>query len=297
MEGTAAEISVSNREQTMKFEDADDGSGGAGAVEPSASEVLTLKDAEIERLTALVGGKEVRLASTESELCVAKREIGVLRSALADKTRELAQALIDLGSSVGDRSGDVFHYDIAILKDGPLGMDISAHDDVTFLIGGVKEGPILRWNDGRPEGASDAVLRGDRLVAANGVSGDAQSILRMLQSSTSLALSFRRLQKFSVSVLRPAGCVLGCDLKEASGMEEVGGDGVLVQRIGDGLLASVNSLQQVDLQMRDGDKIVEVNGIQDDCRRMLELLQGSTKLQLALLVRRPPAGGAFRCQI
>lgn len=173
-------------------------------------------------------------------------------------------------------------FDIQIEKDvGGLGLDITAHDGTTMLIGQVKDGPMTRWNSvvTGTGGSFQVVRRGDRIIEANEAKGDAASILAVLRSAKSLGLKISRLMEFRISAFDTMGN-LGVEFDTESTKD------FIVKAVNDGTMRSRNRVIGAEMELRPGDRVLEVNGTAGDAPALTELISKHTTIEL--LVRRPP---------
>lgn len=159
---------------------------------------------------------------------------------------------------------------------GGLGLDLSPHDGATLLIGKVKHGPMLDWNE--EHGAEVLVQRGDRIVAVNGVSGNSEELLEHLRRDRALTITMRRLLDFSVNVVRLQSESLGIFLEDA-------GATMRVTRLVSGPVADANKRNGVELEVRPGDEIYEANGVAGSGAQIFEALRKATAVTLR--IRRP----------
>lgn len=184
--------------------------------------------------------------------------------------------------SMQDGQKKTQEFDVQIEKDtGGLGLDITAHDGTTMLIGQVKEGPVTRWNS-VVTGAGESfqvVRRGDRIVEANDNKGDAAQILAVLRGAKSLGLKISRLMEFRISAFDSQGNV-GLEFDVASGKD------LIVKAVNDGTVRHINRKIGAEMELRPGDRILEVNGISGDAQSLGELIAKQQTLEL--LIRRPP---------
>lgn len=160
-------------------------------------------------------------------------------------------------------SPEFVEFNVTVDKSGgqKLGLEISAHDGRTLLVGKVKniESPVSRWN-AQQSIAQLRIYRGDRLVAINDASGNSDSILEA-QSADVLTMKVRRLLEFTVSIdLLEGGESLGLDF------EDVGSGVVAVSHMQSqvnglpSLAHQKNVLNSADLEIRVDDVVVQVNG-------------------------------------
>lgn len=165
---------------------------------------------------------------------------------------------------------------------GSMGIDISAHDGQTLLVGRIKDGAVDRWNQ-KVSHSSERVRRGDRIIQCNGCGDNSDSILQVLKSNAVLELRMRRVVAFRIAFVGK-GKVLGID---TLGLEPDvrRADKLIVKEVLDGPIRDVNKKNKADLEVGKGDEIAEVNGTAGDARMLLDMLQKAGPIQV--LIRRP----------
>ena len=93
-------------------------------------------------------------------------------------------------------------FEVSFVKrDGGLGVDLSPHDGVTFLIGRIKPWPFEEWNMQRGD-ETNRVSRGDRIIAVNSVSGNSDDILSKMRADHALNFTIYRLLDFMFTFQR-----------------------------------------------------------------------------------------------
>jgi len=173
-----------------------------------------------------------------------------------------------------------FAVDIELGKE-PLGLDLSAHDGATLLVGEVFPGPVSVWNASRPPLALDVVRRGDRIVDANGVGGSSDLLLQSVSEANSiLHLRLTRLLEFCVDIDRGEGESLGLDLQQ----DTLGR--LYVCRVSAGPVCEANGVNAADEEVRPGDCMFSVNG----CTSAAEIRAAlSADRLLSIVFHRPGA--------
>lgn len=144
-------------------------------------------------------------------------------------------------------------FEVQVIRgSGSLGLDIvAAKDRKAVIIGRVKPGAVQALNsDTVAAGARDDMIkRGDRIVEVDGCGqGDAGEITRALKSATEIvSLKFVRLLEFKVG-----------NLGKASGLRFAEGPsgGLMIT----GLELAANKSLQPDVELREGDYVMKVNG-------------------------------------
>lgn len=167
---------------------------------------------------------------------------------------------------------------------GGLGMDLSPHDGVTLLVGKVRPGPIQAWNHRCGISAPERIRPGDRIVAVNEVTGDAQNMLsHMRAADPALTLTFivRRLLDFAVAVATQEG-VFGLSVFDT-------GATLRVNELTKGGAVETANRQHAEELIVMGDEIYEVNEVSGSGKSMLEAFR--TASQVTMKVRRAKIEG------
>ena len=84
---------------------------------------------------------------------------------------------------------DEFFIDLDKVAGTRLGVDVDHQDDSTLLIDAVTGGLIGAWNDAHPD---QMVMVGDRIVEANGRSGNVLEIVDEIKKNQALKLKIRQ---------------------------------------------------------------------------------------------------------
>lgn len=160
-----------------------------------------------------------------------------------------------------------------------LGLDISAHDGATLLVGKVKEGPVQIWNEtvGDP---FEKVRRGDRILSVNSQSGNADLILETLKKANGeTKLVMRRVIQFQFVCSKKREQSRGFDYDDNA-------DKLIVTNITqEGPLKDGNKKNKADTQIAATDEIIEVNGVKGNRQALLDAFELATG-ELNLIVRR-----------
>lgn len=151
---------------------------------------------------------------------------------------------------------DYVEFDAALDKTGGrrLGLDISAYDGTTLLIGKVKPGPVEKWNLENAGRSERVICRGDRVVEVNGVSRDSDGLLGAARADF-LNVKIRRLMAFTVTIEYNGFDALGLQFADAPG-----GQGVVVSLVERGVAEETNELNPADVEIRPGDRVIQFNG-------------------------------------
>jgi len=181
-----------------------------------------------------------------------------------------------------DVNEDIFEFDATIEKPGgeKLGLDISAYDGKTLLVGRVKDGPVERWNSEQGGNYDTQIQRGDRITVINGKTGDSDELLSAARVDV-LRCRVRRLVEFTVMLCpKTGGEAVNVDFDDSLEGH------VIVQRVVDGLASRTNKRNTADLEIRQGDKVISVNGTEvttaQECKKATSIV-GDVEFRL----RRP----------
>lgn len=159
-----------------------------------------------------------------------------------------------------------------------IGLDISAHDGSTLLIGRVKDGPVITWNTAPDRDPFERVRRGDRIISMNGASGSSDAILHELKAGgPEFTAVIRRVTQIRVTFSRNAP--LGLERDESIS------DYFVVKSVADGCMKDANRKNKADMEVKAADTIVQVNNQTGDAVTLWSLVQSAP--ELSLLVRRP----------
>lgn len=263
---SASEVSA----PVVEIQSFDEGEHGETADSASQSDPKLLAGA-VESPAAPIAVAEVEPASSAAP---AKRADG---SAPAPPTSSNSISRGYLVACKGPLHISSREFDIAVEKDRVAGLDISAHDGITLLIGAVKEGPFSTWNQTVGPNCYEQVRRGDRIIEVNGCSGDSQAVLKAMVESSKLNVRIRRLVEFRVTFEKVVD--LGVEFDETITKD------LIITNVVGGHFQQLNKKSKVDMEMRNGDQIAEVNGQSGDAKTLMDLLEKRGSLDI--LIRRP----------
>jgi len=184
--------------------------------------------------------------------------------------------------------------------------------EVTRIAGGL----VGAWNRANPD---HRVERGDHIVAANGLAGDAQAIIDVMKSQTRLELQVvgrhdrRRTSgddhlaptddraHFELHIVRPQPqASLGLIDRPA------GSDGILIDEVHAGGVVAEFNRRSPGKKLKSGDVIVAVNGVAGNIEQMRRELKSAQELTLTIerpqpdldkLAAHPPPTGALDHQV
>lgn len=137
-----------------------------------------------------------------------------------------------------------------------LGLDISAYDGKTLLVGKVKPGPVERWNAQHAGQWDMCILRGDRFIVINDVRDDSDQLLGAARSDV-LNVTMRRCIEFVVTLEYNGSDNFG------TAFEDMPDGRVIISRLDEGIADDTNQLNPADMEIRPGDQVLQLNGV--DC--------------------------------
>lgn len=181
----------------------------------------------------------------------------------------------------------LFKLTIEKRSSGGLGVDLSPHDGSTLLVGQVKPGPLVEWNQRAGPDNPQQVLRGDRVVAVNGVEKNAEDILNRMRVDSVLTFTFRRLLDFNITVPRRHGEPLGLIIADT-------GSTLKVTRVDAGPVEDTNIRNGAELEVRPGDEICEVNGISGTGQALMAVMRAAADVVLRIIRPKVPYSGVAK---
>lgn len=167
--------------------------------------------------------------------------------------------------------------------DAPLGLSLDFGDESSGYVTSVNEGAIACWNELVSDGTGEQVQPGDYLYKVNETTGKAMR--KELKSDTTLVLYFVRPQVFSVEIPTEEGEPMGLSLNWTPN-----GGTLLISMVNEGpVLAFCDA--NPDFQLKQGDRILSVNGIYPDERGgvapLLAEFDAPDRTSMVLEVSRP----------
>lgn len=160
-----------------------------------------------------------------------------------------------------------------------LGLSVDTMCPYHLEINEVHEGLIRKYNQGAPPGK--AVKEGYFVVGTRGNLAQRDEILVYMKQAGQISLRIAPNDEFSCSMAKSGkvGLFLLVEPKCRS---------LLVKKVSPGSVEDYNVTVPDDMQVKEGDRIVEVNGIRGDCDKMLELTRVDGG-DLSFVVSRPAA--------
>jgi len=142
-----------------------------------------------------------------------------------------------------------------------LGLELDVVDGFTGMVTRVKDGVAKTWNEQNPD---KPILVGDRIIEVNGTSGLAQDFLGPLRNDNLLSITLERASIRRVNLVK-GGRALGMDILYTASAASL-----LVKRLTAGVVQDWNTANH-GREVREGDRIVQVNGIIDPSKLLAEI--------------------------
>jgi len=186
------------------------------------------------------------------------------------------------------RDREATFYEVTLEKrDGTrLGMSILERDGADgrgLLVTAVTGGLVQAWNSNHSAQPGKPVVRpGDRIVEVNGVRDCTSQLLEECRTSQVLHMTIRRAlaQELTpgvhlISLDKTGGMKMGVDISQHDGRT------LLVTEVREGLVQAWNRDNPIH-QIFPGDRIIRVNEVQNDARKLLDECRKSGLLNLAI---------------
>lgn len=155
-------------------------------------------------------------------------------------------------------------------KNGTLGLQIVPEDNVLRVVWLESHGALFQWQ----------VKVGDFIISVNGVRGFAREMLEEAQRASDLKFTLTRSRMFRAKFYKkgPLGVTFGLFART-----------LVVQNITDGPVKEWNDANTLST-IQPGDLVIEVNGVKDNSKEMLEELKADGDLRI---IMRPLGGAGF----
>jgi hypothetical protein len=159
----------------------------------------------------------------------------------------------------------------------PLGFELDPLDELTLQVVRVRpDGLLSAYNGGVDKELQ--LTPNDCIVEVNGVKGNTDAMVEKLKVDSKLKLSVRRLKPFEVSLDQRLGSVRSCLNRAANSRT------VHIKEIAGQAVVDWNQANP-ELALRVHDRIIQINGLEDDGKALVDAVASSTLLKL--LVIRP----------
>lgn len=162
---------------------------------------------------------------------------------------------------------DTGQFQVDVCRDlGGIGLEFEQVKD-SLLIAKVTPGPVKHWNEDHNDELHLIVMPGDEVISVNDRSGSSHDLLLSLSKGDHFCIKLRHPRSYQVK-LEKHGRPLGISL--LSGEDKL--DQLKVKTIGAGAADAWNK-SNPERVIRNGDRIIEVNGISGDSGAMLKELK------------------------
>jgi len=162
-------------------------------------------------------------------------------------------------------------YVVKIHRNGEaLGLELDVVDGATGMVTHLKAGIARKWNEENPE---KKIAVGDRITEVNGRSGLALDLLDHLRHDNALTIIFQRASMRRVDLVK-GGKPLGMDI-----LYTASGATVAIKRLTAGVVEDWNRAN-ARRELREGDRIFQVNGITDPPKLLAEIQNAEELLML-----------------
>jgi hypothetical protein len=169
----------------------------------------------------------------------------------------------------------------------PLGIEFDATDGYSVRLTKIELwGSFAKWNK---RNCTEQVVRGDHIVAVNGVRGTASGILQRMQRALELEIELHRPATYSIQITKhPDG--LGIETRQAQNSRSL----MVSHLVGKGAVKDWNDSDQ-DRQVRRHDRIVKVNGWAGTVEELTQkIMVGKAIGMLGLTLTSAPPKGTER---
>jgi len=167
--------------------------------------------------------------------------------------------------------GSQFSFTVAKQDGESVGLEVDLVDSVTAVVVKIGKGVVMRHNAERP---SRQVRPYDRIIQVNGEKGNARAMIGRLKEGSEWTLVVQRPCSFIVTIDRGFASNLGMELMHARL-----GTSLLVTKVLEGPMRDWNK-SHPEQPVREGDRIVELNGSRGEADKLLRDSEGVDKMVL-----------------
>jgi len=170
-----------------------------------------------------------------------------------------------------DAADGTFNVTLHMTPGERLGALLDILDMKTLRVAEVRlEGRLrihnLRATDNRK------VLAGYHIVGVNGKSGKAEAMVDEMRRSRTWRLKVARKHEFTVTLEKTGHLCLDLQFEKES-------DCIVIRKVGEGVVHAYNErAEDADQKVRNGDRIVNVNGVAGPAKTMLQTIKENTDL-------------------
>jgi hypothetical protein len=222
-------------------------------------------EAEAFKMTAAVDGGELQLSFGE----------------IIDEPEEIPELGEDgqpnAGSSASGAASGIGPEEFLVSVDKPTGgitgLELDPLDKKTMQVCNVRAGVIRSYNN---TAAPDLQVKaGDVIVGVNGCRGDSREMIKRFQEDVTIDLVLMRPKPWRVNLKQKSGELLASLKCAASGIS------LLLVEVPQAL--EEWNATNPSKALRQDDRIVNVNGIERDVRKMLEQVDRSSELEMLVI--------------
>lgn len=197
----------------------------------------------------------------------------VRKMEIAEKDKQ-GQPQQEKAKVVATPPGHLFTVDVDT-NNGRLGLNTDLDDGETLVVTALSPGLIEDWNSANP---GRHIEVGDAIASVNDTSGSPSELLKILGSARLLRLTVRRHREYNAALLRKEPAAkLGIELRHREG-----GNTLLVRKVGDdGIVAEWNR-HHSGLEIRVGDRVLEVNGFRGPGSQLNDKVKAKGSLIMAM---------------
>lgn len=160
--------------------------------------------------------------------------------------------------------------------DSPVGLDVDIQDSAYAYVLDVRPGPFSSYNDTAPQ--QQQLQPGDFIKEVNDIKGDARAMTDAIAKVSKLTLAVVRPEELEV-VLYRSNDKLPFGL---SFPERLSGRSLLITGISQGAVKDWNRAHE-SFEVRVGDRIVMVDGVQSDASSLAQKMQFAQKVLLKIV--------------
>lgn len=198
--------------------------------------------------------------------------------AAEEAARAAAAAAAAAGGSAareGAEESSAFRLQIERAAGETIGINLDVTDGVSLVVVDILPGSIQAWNKAHEHSAHLEI--NDRIVEANGASGDADKMLSALKQNVVWELVVQRPVLLRAVVSRQGALSLGVDLRYAPN-----GNTLLISEVEDGPMKDWNACSTTG-KVKKFDRIIEVNGVRGTSQHLLQAGMDKEELDMRIL--------------
>eukprot|EP00927_Polykrikos_kofoidii_P015999 TRINITY_DN1717_c0_g1_i1.p1 TRINITY_DN1717_c0_g1~~TRINITY_DN1717_c0_g1_i1.p1 ORF type:complete len:283 (-),score=46.03 TRINITY_DN1717_c0_g1_i1:298-1146(-) len=194
------------------------------------------------------------------------------RTAVADSEEDYTR--IKIVSSVVHPGDDTYEVEVERINDNPIGLECAVVNSDELCVMNIGVGLFLDWN--MMHHKSFQIWEGDRIVEANNITNNSIAMLAAISNDSRLKIKFRQRKEFEVWIAKgdePLGIGVSC--KKSC-------EGLRVNKVSEGLVSAWNAANPTR-QILENDRIVEVNGLRGEPKRLLDTVKSASDLTMTVV--------------